>query len=552
MTASVTASVTASGDRRVPVAASASEFPINWSDPSDADKTWEWDDMHMPTCLTPLAGDYAVLLAEGDAYGSRRIDIPYEFRGQVFNGYAYYMGRYDVPDEELPAARLRASAASRDQIPLAAEYWQRSVAELREIWSWIAAIPVDELDLADVATAWDETWARMLRAWQIHFYAIIGPYEVLDVLADLYESVLPDAPKGEALRLTQGTIHELTDVEAGMAGLAELVALSPELRAALVAGAASRVELARIPGSTQFVDALETFLERHGHLGQSWDDLALPSFGEQPALLLAELAKRVVHPAESAHERSARLARDADALADAFRARVAGDPEKLAEFDRVLATAREIGHITETHNYWIDRMGQAQLRALALRVGGRLARAGVIDSADDVFYLHCGETAELLRAPGDRRPLVAQRRADHAAWSTIRPPAIVGRPKHDAPTNRFEGESRAADEDGTLRGTGGSRGIVTGPARVVLGPADFERVQPGDIIVAPSSNPSWVPLFAIAGGLVTNTGGVLSHAAVVAREFDLPAVVGVADATSRIRDGQTVEIDGTAGIVRPS
>jgi pyruvate,water dikinase len=85
-----------------------------------------------------------------------------------------------------------------------------------------------------------------------------------------------------------------------------------------------------------------------------------------------------------------------------------------------------------------------------------------------------------------------------------------------------------------------------------LGPDDFERVQPGDIIVAPSSNPSWVPLFAIAAGLVTNTGGVLSHAAVVARELDLPAVVGVADATSRIRDGQTVEIDGTTGIVRPS
>ncbi len=93
----------------------------------------------------------------------------------------------------------------------------------------------------------------------------------------------------------------------------------------------------------------------------------------------------------------------------------------------------------------------------------------------------------------------------------------------------------------------GSSGVR---ARVTLTQADFEAVRPGDIIVCPSSNPSWVPLFAIAGGLITNTGGVLSHAAVVAREFALPAVVGTGDATTRIADGRLVEIDGSSGVVR--
>jgi phosphoenolpyruvate synthase/pyruvate phosphate dikinase len=101
-----------------------------------------------------------------------------------------------------------------------------------------------------------------------------------------------------------------------------------------------------------------------------------------------------------------------------------------------------------------------------------------------------------------------------------------------------------------LRGTGASAGIARGPARVVLTSSEFERIRPGDIIVCPSSNPSWVPVFTIAGGLVTNTGGVLSHAAVVAREFGLPAVTGVSGATTTIRDGQHLEIDGTAGTVR--
>jgi pyruvate,water dikinase len=108
-------------------------------------------------------------------------------------------------------------------------------------------------------------------------------------------------------------------------------------------------------------------------------------------------------------------------------------------------------------------------------------------------------------------------------------------------------ESGVANE---LRGTGASAGIARGPARLVLSPEDFARVQGGDIIVCPASNPSWVPVFASAAGLVTNTGGVLSHAAVVAREFGLPAVVGTQNATDRIAEGSTVEIDGTLGVVR--
>jgi pyruvate,water dikinase len=97
---------------------------------------------------------------------------------------------------------------------------------------------------------------------------------------------------------------------------------------------------------------------------------------------------------------------------------------------------------------------------------------------------------------------------------------------------------------------GASAGVARGPARIVLDVDGFARVQPGDIIVCRSSNPSFVPIFSIAAGLITNVGGLLSHAAVVAREFGLPAVVGVADATTRLVDGQDVEIDGTTGAIQ--
>jgi pyruvate,water dikinase len=230
---------------------------------------------------------------------------------------------------------------------------------------------------------------------------------------------------------------------------------------------------------------------------------------------------------------------------------MAGDPERLARFEALLTAAKQIGHLTETHNYWIDRMAQATLRRFVWRVGARVVESGAIDTVEDILYLHRSEVPEVLHDRVDRRSLIAERRAAHARRVGTRPPARVGKPSEDdGEGDRFDGTTIKAEHADEVRGTGASAGIARGPARVVIDQSAFANVQPGDIIVCPSSNPSWVPLFAIAGGLVTDTGGVLSHAAVVAREFGLPAVVGTREATAKIADGRMVELDGSSGVVR--
>ena len=533
------------------LAAAREDFPFEWEDPSDAELTWDWDDMHMPLAMTPLGGDYVRVLADGFAYRFSRLEAPFRIQVRVWNGYAYFGFEMNVPEAEREAFLSAYKERKRKRGPRTTEYWQaKAVPELREMYAWIEALPVETMPAPDLAEAWDGAWQRVARAWQIHFYAITGPYQVLDDLADFYEGIVPDAPPGEALRLVQGRLAELESVDAGLGRLTAMVTGSPEL-AALVSAQppATLDELAAAPGGEAFVTELRALLREHGHLGQSFDDLSLASWEEEPALLLGEIAKRLHHPVEPAAERRARLVAEANALADAMRARLADRADELARFESLLALGREIGGLTETHNYWIDRKAQARLRALATRVGGRLAAAGVIDAADDVFYLRRDEVPGLLVSPEDRRGLVAERRAEHARQATVTPPRQLGKPEaFDG--DRFDGKRFESTDERVLQGTGASAGIVQGLARVVLGPDDFDRVQPGDVIVAPSSNPSWVPLFAIAGGLCTNTGGVLSHAAVVAREFGLPAVVGLGDATTRITDGQTVELDGTSGIVR--
>jgi pyruvate,water dikinase len=216
-----------------------------------------------------------------------------------------------------------------------------------------------------------------------------------------------------------------------------------------------------------------------------------------------------------------------------------------------LAHARDIGYLTEGHNYWIDRLSQARLRELSMRVGRRLVREGALAQPDDVFFLTRDELATALRDGGPQQGLVRERRAEHDRNERRSAPYYVGKVPEKPPSgDRFDGPRVTTTKADELHGTGASAGVVTGPARITLSQDDFGRIQPGDVIVCPSSNPSWVPVFTIAGGLVTNTGGVLSHAAVVAREFGLPAVVGTGDATTRIADGRLVEIDGTTGIVR--
>jgi phosphohistidine swiveling domain-containing protein len=531
---------------------SDAEFPIEWLDPSDPEITWEWDDMHMPGALSALAGDYALVIATGMAYGHKRLGTPVEMRIRVWNGYAYYGLATDVPEAERDAMWQRRIEGARAAIKTADSYWhERAVPEVSAAYAWVAARPVETMPAAELADTWDEVWERIGRCWSIHFYAIRGPYQVLDDLADLYESVIEGSTPGEALGLIGGGDHELQAVERDLEELAAIVARTPGLAERLAEPGVSIDELVASSGATEFGTALTAFLARHGHLGQNVDDLNLASWAEEPGLVLAELAKRVRTPgAIGVEERRLRLAADADALAGRARNALAGDPSTLTRFEAILADARQIGHLTETHNYWIDRMAQASLRRFVVRVGQRLAEAGAIEAAHDIFHLHRDEVPDVLRRGDDHHAVVEDRRLDLERFASMQPPRHVGAPAEDGGEDRFDGVRVTSSEPDELRGTGASAGIARGPARVTLTQADFEAVRPGDIIVCPSSNPSWVPLFAIAGGLITNTGGVLSHAAVVAREFALPAVVGTGDATTRIADGRLVELDGSSGIVR--
>jgi phosphohistidine swiveling domain-containing protein len=210
---------------------------------------------------------------------------------------------------------------------------------------------------------------------------------------------------------------------------------------------------------------------------------------------------------------------------------------------RQAITLREQGRIVQSLLF-------GEVRKLALALGEKLMELGHLAAAEDVFYIHTGELRDLVTGkfllPETLPGLVALRREALARCEEREPPECFVLP--EGAYARDRARDGATVEGDTLRGVGASRGRARGTARVILDPVR-DKLEPGEILVARATDPGWTALFAIAGALVLERGGILSHGAIVAREFGVPAVVGVEGATARLRGGEQVSVDGETGVV---
>ena len=234
----------------------------------------------------------------------------------------------------------------------------------------------------------------------------------------------------------------------------------------------------------------------------------------------------------------------------------------MNRFEFLLKAAQKAIVLTEDHSHWIDFRCMYHLHRISLEVGRRLSAAGVVDRPDDVFLLTLEELRDTaLELPRlNRRAQIAARRAEMEYFRSVPVPPTLGAPRYRRPTHRpgqpwrssnsSVHRRRQRDDHTVIRGNCGSPGKATGPARVVHSLAGAGKLQPRDVLVVETTAPPWTPLFATAAAVVSDTGGILSHCAVVAREYGIPAVVGTGNATERIHDGQLIEVDGDAGIVR--
>jgi pyruvate,water dikinase len=308
-----------------------------------------------------------------------------------------------------------------------------------------------------------------------------------------------------------------------------------------------------------FLAELRAYLDAWGKRGDKMG-VSYPSWIEDPAPAIKQLKDYLAQPDRDVEAEFAGLAEERERAVAEARARLSGYPSVVREqFEASLRAAQIATVVSEDHNHLIDFQCCHEVRRVLLTLGARLAAAGALGDPTDVFHLTPDELRATAGSLVDRRALVAERRASVERARDVVAPRVLGTPPDapppDDPIARAVGKLFGAPvapsaRPDALDGHPGSAGRARGRARVVRSLADAAAFQPGDVLVAEATAPPWTPLFASAAAVVTDVGGVLSHCAVVAREYRVPAVVGTGTATSVIRDGQLLEVDGDAGVVR--
>ncbi len=297
--------------------------------------------------------------------------------------------------------------------------------------------------------------------------------------------------------------------------------------------------------------AVAVFLAQWGHRAVAEIDVGLPRWAEEPEHVLGVIANYLRLEADSAAAPDAQFARGT-AEAEAMLARLTARARargwlRGAVVGLALDRARRLGGLRELPKYLMVVALSAVRQHLAA-VGATLAADGRLAAPGDVFFLDLQEARDGLAGEDLRARVSARRQAYHQELRRRHVPRVL---LSDGTEPEALSLVRGATAEGVLVGTAASAGSVTAGARVVLDPVGA-RLEPGEILVAPSTDPGWTPLFLTAGGLVMEMGGANSHGAVVAREYGIPAVVGVPDATSHLRTGQAITVDGSAGTVTPA
>ena len=368
-----------------------------------------------------------------------------------------------------------------------------------------------------------------------------------ELLGTFLESSFGERTEELKAKLVSGVTGNVTmETNKHLWDLAQTAKASPEVTRILretddqEVGAALR----DMPEAAPFREHLDTFLSEYGHR-EIRMDIYYPTWGEDPAPVYSFVRGYLdADESQSPHVQQARLVEERNELTEEA---LAGVEQGLVGRYLLSPIFRWVLHQTQLHTRERDTMHfeLTRLFPLARRVlqelGERWAQRGLIDQPEDVYFLTLAKMDEVAERQESAKDKVLEARQEFDA--------NLRRPWPNTIRGEEEIYPQAEITEGDLQGVAGSPGVVSGPARVVRGPDEFGTLQRGEILVAPLTNPTWTPLFAVASAVITEVGGILSHGAIVAREYGIPAVMSVPGATQSLSDGQMITVDGNRGVV---
>jgi pyruvate,water dikinase len=557
------------------------DFPIDW-EPGEKELFWILDDLHCPNPVSPLFFDIGGWWLTCD-HMFRRFGTPFasDWIAKNINGYVYTAAVPANPSIRVDGMEYEALYTPR--VPKDPEYagkigsylgwvlphyaehfldwWRdRLRPELERNFARLDEFDTEAASMLDLAVLLEDAIDVHDRAWKIHWMLNFAQFSSTTALNATIEEVHGEADPGLMGRLQSSVEDRNWDSIEDLWNMKEEIKDDAELRAAFEGGETARDVLAALEGSERGRRFVEEKLTPHqqafGYKAIWSHEFVFKTWVEDPAPIIEAVRGYLA----TDYDYPANIKSVADDLEAAKREVMEGvEGENRTKLQQALDLSLGMNPLTPDHHFYIDQGANARVRLVALAIGRKLVEAGALEDPEDAIFLHYNELRLLMadQSAFDAKELVSDRRDAQEDAYEIRPRSWVGTATDEAlafPYNALWGfpDKFHAGEPATtgeVKGLAASPGVVEGPARYVTSLDEFDQVRDGEILVCRMTNPAWVVLFTKISGLVTEAGGTVSHPAVVAREFGIPAVVGTTNAGERISTGDRIRVNGSTGTV---
>jgi phosphohistidine swiveling domain-containing protein len=554
------------------------EFPVEWEE-GEKELFWIYDDLHIPNPVSPLFFDIGGWWLTCD-HMFRRFGTPFacDWIAKNVNGYVYtaaipcdpslrseateYEARYAPRTPRDPAYAGQIGAYLGGVLPIYAtnflEWWQNRLRpEIERNFAYLDAFDRDGASLLELAVLLEDAIDIHDRNWKIHWMLNFAQFASTTNLNQVIAEVGADTSLMG--RLQSSVADRNWDAIEDLWKAKEEIKGDAELRAAFEAETAAGVM--EVLGSSErgrrFVaERIEPHQKTFGYKAIWSHEFVYRLWVEDPAPIIEAIRGYVA----TDYDYPSNLQAVRDDLEDAKRAVMEGvEGEDRERLQAALQMSLSMNPLTPDHHFYVDQGTNARLRVVAIAIGRKLVEAGALRDPEDVVFLRYNELRRLMADPQafDAQEVVSDRRDEREDAFEKRPPSWLGTATEEALNFPYAGlwgfpdrfHAGEPSTTGEVKGLAASPGVVEGPARFVASLEEFDQVQQGEILVCRMTNPAWVVLFTKITGLVTEAGGTVSHPAVVAREFGIPAVVGTGNAGERIRTGDRIRVNGATGVV---
>ncbi len=443
--------------------------------------------------------------------------------------------------------------------------WDQYKTKWEASWEKAFAFDIENASDIDLEDFYRDLVLLEIENWKDHFYIMEGVGSLTLLFEDLASELCGvNSSSPVWSKLCSGFESKAFESDAKMwelANAAKAAGLSPLF--ASHSGQALVDQIKAAPQGDAFLAKVKAFLSEYGLRLVQLLNYASPSWQERPDVVLDLISIFVTKDDAFLHETmKAKAVTEREEAERELLAKVPGDQKEW--FQVLLSCAQNWGWWSEEHEFWLNEPTYCLLRRVMLEYGKRFVVAGTFDQVDDIFHIRELDFERVVHHPADfnLRPEVAKHRAELAAFGSKETQPVVSydnipgavewlmqmREFHVALSMGYMPEPKEG-VNASLWGTCGCPGTAEGVARVVRSDEDLHDIQPGDIVVCPTTYVTWTPIFSMIGGLVVDRGGSLSHSAICSREYGVPCVMNTFTGTSQIKTGQKIKIQADIGAV---